>query len=173
VFPPLDHASVLRLERDERRAWQIRRISFDTSVPRALLLSADEKTLYLAEGDLRSPVRELRAYPVRADGTVGPCTVLHTFGRDHRGAHRGIEGLCLDPEGRIIGCGGARDAGPGPSIYVFSASGRLLETHAFPGEAPVRCAFGGAARDELYVTSTDGHLYRGRRTPPTSGRPSP
>jgi sugar lactone lactonase YvrE len=163
VFPPLDHASVLRLERDERRAWQIRRVTFDTAVPRAVLLSADETVLYVSEGDVaRSAVRELRAYPVRADGTVGAPTVLHTFGRDHRGAHRGIEGMCLDEAGNVIACGGGRDAGPGPLIHVFSPSGQLLETHAFPGDAPVRCAFGGVGLDELYVSSTDGHLYRAR-----------
>ena len=163
VFPPLDHASVLRLERDERRAWQIRRVTFDTTVPRAVLLSADEKTLYISEGDTaRTSVRELRAYPVRTDGTVGPYEVLHTFGRDHQGAHRGIEGLCLDENGCVIACGGGRDAGPGPMIYVFSPSGRLLETHVFPGDAPARCAFGGAALDELFVSSADGRLYRAR-----------
>lgn len=166
VFPPLDHASVLRLERDERRAWQIRRITFDTTVPRAVLLSADDKTLYVSEGDtLRSAVRELRAYPIRPDGAVGPFTVLHTFGRDHRGAHRGIEGLCLDQAGCVVACGGGRDAGPGPLIYVFAPSGQLLETHAFPGDAPVRCAFGGAGLDQLYVSSTDGHLYRAHGIP--------
>ncbi|MGZ5787212.1 MAG: SMP-30/gluconolactonase/LRE family protein, partial [Ramlibacter sp.] len=163
VFPPLDHASVLRLERDERRAWQIRRVTFDTTVPRAVLLSPDEKTLYVSEGDTtRSALRELRAYPVRADGTVGPYELLHAFGRDHRGAHRGIEGLCLDSDGRVIACGGSRDAGPGPMIYVFEPAGRLAFTQVFPGDAPVRCAFGGAALDELYVSSADGCLYRAR-----------
>ena len=163
VFPPLAHASVLRLERDDRRAWQIRRITFDTTVPRAVLLSADERTLYVSEGDTeRTPVRELRAYPVRTDGTVGPYEVLQTFGRDSRGPHRGIEGLCHGENGCVIACGGSRDAGPGPMISVFAASGRLLATHAFPGDAPVRCAVGGPGLDELYVSSQDGRLYRAR-----------
>jgi gluconolactonase len=166
VFPPLDHASVLRLERDERRAWQIRRVTFDTTVPRAVLLSADEKTLYVSEGDTtRSAQRELRAYPVRADATVGPYELLYTFGRDHRGTHRGIEGLCLAADGHVIACGGGRDAGPGPMIYVFDASGRLVFTQEFSGDAPVRCAFGGAALDELYVSSVDGCLYRASGLP--------
>jgi gluconolactonase len=166
VFPPLDHASVLRLERDERRAWQIRRVTFDTTVPRAVLLSADEKTLYVSEGDTtRSAQRELRAYPVRADATVGPYELLYTFGRDHRGTHRGIEGLCLAADGHVIACGGGRDAGPGPMIYVFDASGRLAFTQEFSGDAPVRCAFGGAALDELYVSSVDGCLYRASGLP--------
>src|SRR3712207_8640312 len=43
---------------------------------------------------------ELRAYPVLEDDTLGPPIVLHTFGADHRGIHRGIEGMCIDAEDR-------------------------------------------------------------------------
>ena len=163
VFPPLDHASVLRLERDDRRAWQIRRVTFDTAAPRAVLLSPDEKTLYVSEGTTASAApRELRAYPVLADGTVDQYTVFHTFGRDHRGAQRGIEGMCLDNEGNIVACGGWRKSGPGPMVYVFAPDGRLLETHPLSCDAPVRCAFGDADRGRLYVTGGDGCLYAGR-----------
>ena len=163
IFPPLDHASVLRLERDDRRAWVIRRATFDTVAPRAVLLSGDEKTLYVSEGEVsHSSLRELRAYPVRADGTVGAYSMLHTFGKDHRGAHRGIEGMCLDAEGNIVACGGWKQSGPGPLIYVFAPSGQLLETHAVPGDAPVRCAFGDADLGSFYVTCSDGCLYRAK-----------
>ena len=37
--PPLPHASVLRLERDNNRAWRIVRITQDTGAPRAVLLA--------------------------------------------------------------------------------------------------------------------------------------
>ena len=160
IFPPLEHASVLRLEIDERHAWTIRRVTNDTAAPRAVQLSADEKTLYVAEGEVgRKGPRELRAYPVQG-GTVGPYTVLHTFGADHRGEHRGIEGMCLDSEGNIVACGGWRKAGPGPLVYVFSPTGAVLETHQLPGDAPMRCAFGDAGLDSLYVTDGDGCVYR-------------
>ena len=165
IFPALNHASVLRLEIDERHAWTIKRITYDTAAPRAVQLSADEKTLYVAEGEVgRKGPRELRAYPVRNDGTVGPCTVLHAFGADHRGEHRGIEGLCLDSDGNIVACGGSREAGPGPMLYVFAPDGALLESHRLPGAAPMRCAFGDAALDGLYVTSGDGCVYRAQAT---------
>src|SRR5499426_2225061 len=92
IFPLLDHQSVLRLERNERRAWTAVRLTTDTVSPRAVLLSGDEKTLYVADGEPRAEHRrELRAYPVRDDGSLGPCTVMHTFGDDVRGPHRGVE----------------------------------------------------------------------------------
>src|SRR5262249_54302668 len=90
IFPLLPHQSVLRLERNDRRAWTAARMTYDTTSPRAVLLAADEKTLYVADGEPRAgAVRELRAYPLRPDGTLGRCAVLHTFGVDHRGPHRG------------------------------------------------------------------------------------
>ena len=165
IFPALGHASVLRLEIDERHAWAIRRVTCDTAAPRAVQLSADEKTLYVAEGETgRKGPRELRAYPVRGDGTVGPYTVLHTFGADHRGEHRGIEGLCLDGDGDIVACGGSYHAGPGPLVYVFAPTGAVLESHALPGDVPMRCAFGDAGLDSLYVTAGDGCVYRAQGT---------
>jgi gluconolactonase len=165
VFPPLDHASVLRLERDERRAWVIRRITYDTAAPRAVLLSADEATLYVGEGDAgRNGPRELRAYPIRSDGSVGPYTVLHAFGADHRGPHRSIEGICLDDGGNIVACAGWKRSGPGPLIYVFSPSGAVLETHPLPADLPMRCAFGDADLESLYVSTGEGHLYRAKAT---------
>lgn len=164
IFPLLEHASVLRLERDDRRAWTLRRITFDTLAPRAVLLSRDEKTLFVAEGEVgRDGPRELRAYPVHDDGSVGPCRVLHTFGSDHAGPHRGVEGLCLDREGRVIACGGTPGGGQGPAIYVFAASGRLMEVHEFPYDvAPSRCTPGDADLGNLYVSASDGCLYRAR-----------
>jgi gluconolactonase len=156
---------VLRLERNERRAWTIRRITYDTEAPRAVLLSADESTLYVADGDVdkKSP-RELRAYPIGSDGTVGTYRVLHTFGADHRGAHRGIEGMCLDTEGNIVACAGWQRSGPGPLIYVFSPNGAVLETHPLPADLPMRCAFGDSDSGSLYVTTGEGHLYRAKAT---------
>jgi len=133
--------------------------------PRAVQLSPDEKTLYVAEGEVgRKGPRELRAYAVRDDGSVGPYTVLHAFGADHRGEHRGIEGLCLDSDGNLVACGGSPEAGPGPMLYVFAPDGAVIDAHRLPGGAPMRCAFGDAQLDSLYVTSGDGCVYRAQST---------
>ena len=164
IFPQLDHASVLRLERDERRAWTIKRITFDTAAPRAVLLSADEKTLYVAEGDNKSASRELRAYPVKEDGGVGPYRVLQVFGSDHQGPHRGIEGMCLDSDGNIVACAGSKASGSGPMVYVISPTGAVLESHPLPGDLPVKCAFGDGDLSSVYVTTGEGLLYRARST---------
>ena len=62
--------------------------------------------------------------PIRADGTLDHPIVLHTFGADHRGHHRGIEGMCLDADGNIVAVGGWQRSGPGPLVYVFSPRAR-------------------------------------------------
>ena len=161
IFPPLPHASVLRLELDAfRKLWSIRRMSHDTAAPRAVALSPDEAVLYVAETD-NAPMgrRALRAYPILPDDTLGAFAVLHVFGRDHRGEHRGIEGMCTDSEGNIVACSGSRKSGPGPLVCVYSPSGAVLESHRLPSDRPMSCAFGGA---DLYVTTEGGELLRAR-----------
>lgn len=162
IFSPLEHASVLRLELDAvRRLWSLRRMTYDTCAPRAVALSPDESTLYVAETD-NGPRgrRELRAYPIRPDGTLGAYALLHTFGRDYRGEHRGIEGLCIDREGNIVACAGWKKIGPGSLVYVFSSSGAVRESHPFPADEPMNCAFGGKDLRTLYVTTAGGELWR-------------
>jgi gluconolactonase len=151
---------VLRLERNDRRAWVATRITFDTVSPRAVLLSPDEATLYVADGEAKEgQARELRAYPVRPDGMVDHPAVLHTFGADHRGAQRGIEGMCLDAAGNIVAVAGWRRSGPGPAVYVFSPQGAVIESHPFPVDLPNKCCFGGASLDTLYVTAAGGQVF--------------
>ena len=162
VYPFLDHASVLRLERDERRSWKLKRVTQDTKGPRAVLLSPDERTLYVADGDVerQGDSCELRAYPIQDDGAVGAGNVLHAF----TPGQRGIEGMCLDSHGNIVACGGWKKGGPGPLVYVFSSSGAVLETHPAPSDMPMRCAFGEAGLGSLYMTTGDGGLYRSQNT---------
>ena len=162
-FPMLDHASVLRVARNDRHDWVMSRVTYDTRSPRAVILSADEKLLVVAEGEPKPRMaRELRAYPVLDDGTVGAATVLMTFAGDHRGPHRGIEGLARDAGGHIIACGGWRRSGAGPAVYVFSADGRIAGAHAFPGDRPNRCCSGGADGHMLFVTTATGELWQAR-----------
>ena len=49
-------------------------------------------------------------------------------------------------------------------IYVFSPEGRVLETHPVPDAVPTNCAFGDTDLATLYVTTSEGHLYRVRNT---------
>ena len=166
IWPQLDHASVLRQDRSpqlQSRSWTIRRMTYDTYSPQAVLLSKDETTLFVAESD-NAPQgrRELRAYPVVDDYELGPPIVLHAFGSDHRGLHRGIEGMCLDSEGNIVACAGWNRSGPGPVIMVIDPSGMVLGTFPVPGDRPTRCAFGDADLSALYIGTEDGTLLRVR-----------
>ncbi len=163
IHDKLDHASVLRLEAPTLDA-PITRITYDTDAPAALLLSADESTLYVAEtSEEPDGTRELRAYPILDTGALGPYRLLHTFGGDGGGSracsHRGIYGMCLDQEGNIVAVAGGKEAGPGPMAYVITPQGRIIQTHPLP-ETPTNCAFGGPSLEDLYVTTTDGSLFR-------------
>ena len=159
----LDHASVLRLDPQPNGTWDLKRVSFDTTSPNGILLSQDERTLYVAQSDYDG-VRELRAYPLQQDETLGAYSVLHTFGKDARGVQRGVDGMCLDGNGHIVACAGWEESGPGPMIYVFAPSGRVLETHPVPADRPTNCTFGDADLGTLYVTTGGGHLFRVRDT---------
>ena len=152
----LDHDSVYKLTPDAGDNWTISRVTFDTTRPNGLLFSLDFSVLYVAQsGRLPDEKRELRAYPVNADGGLGAGEVIHDFG-----AHRGIDGMCLDADGNIVATAGFRESGPGPMIYVFSPSGEAIETHPLNVDRPTNCAFGGEDLSTLYVTTGEGHLLR-------------
>ena len=160
VFPLLDHASVLRLDRRPSGEWRLRRMTFDTKAPDAVLVSSDGSTLYVSENHPSvDGCRELRAYPVRDDG-LGGYEVLHVFGADHR-VHPGASGMCLDAEGNIVAAAGSPATGPGALLYVFAPTGRVLETVPTPAR-PVAVSFGDADLTALYVTTIDGSLFRVR-----------
>lgn len=154
----LDHESIFRADPQPDGTWNVTRVTFDTTSPNGLLISPDQKTLYVAQskyGDGQK--RELRAYPIRDDGSLGDHQVLHNFY-----PHRGIDGMCLDTEGNIIATAGWEISGPGGMIYVFTPNGRVLETHPLPCNRPTNCTFGDADLRTLYVTSIEGHLLRAR-----------
>lgn len=160
----LDHDSVYRLTppTSGEGSWDIERLTFDTTRPNGLLLSWAERTLYVAQSDYAlQSVRQLRAYPILADGTLGEFTVLHDFG-----AARGIDGMRWDSEGNIVATCGWEVSGPGARIAIFAPDGTVLEEHPVPAGRPTNCHFGGSELDVLYVTTLDGRLYR----VPNSGR---
>ena len=154
----LDHDSVYRIDPGPNDTWSLHRVTFDTTRPNGLLFSLDHATLYVAQSG-RNPdeKRQLRAYPVNGDGSLGDHDVLHDFGE-----HRGIDGMVLDTDGNIVATAGYLAGGPGPMLYVFAPDGRVLETHPVPSERPTNCTFGDEDLTTLYVTSTEGHLFRAR-----------
>ncbi len=153
----LDHSSILCAEPQADGSYTCTRKTFDTTSPNGLLFSKDYKTLYVAQSDFRgNERRQLRAYPVNADSTLGQHTVLHDFG-----PHRGIDGMTLTRDGLIVATCGWEVSGPGGMIAVFEPNGRIVETHPTPCKRPTNCTFVGP---DLYVTSIEGHLLRVRDT---------
>ena len=133
-----------------------RRVTFDTNRPNGVLLNADESELYVAESPHRlDQRRQLRAYPVAADGSLGAHRVLHDFAFG-----RGVDGMTRTTDGLIVATAGHRERGPGPMIYVFEPSGRVVATHRSPADKPTNCTFAEAERGVLYVTFSGGELYR-------------
>ena len=158
----LDHCSVYRITptEDGSTPWPIERLTFDTTRPNGLLLSPDEKTLFVAQSDyLPGSIRQLRAYRVQGDGTLGQMTVLHDFGDA-----RGIDGMCWATDGTIVATCGWAKSGPGPRIAIFQTDGTVVAEHFVPDGEPTNCIYGGANLTELYVTTNQGHLYRVKNT---------
>jgi len=152
----LDSESVYRCEPRPGGGWVVTRAIRDTVRPNGILVSPDGSQLYVAESP-RPPEarRQLRAYPINENGSLGAYRVLHEFG-----PHRGIDGMCLDIDGNIIATAGFKQSGPGPMLYVFAPNGRVLETHPVPADRPTNCTFAEAKLDVLYVTCGGGELYR-------------
>lgn len=150
----LEHESVFRADPQPDGSWSLHRVTFDTTRPNGLLISPDGGTLYVAQSEYGvDKKRELRAYPIHGDGSAGEYRVLHNFY-----PHRGIDGMCLDAEGNIVATAGWNESGPGPMLYVFAPSGRVLETHPVPFDRPTNCTWGGPELSTLYVTVATGHL---------------
>ncbi len=157
----LDNRSILRADPQKDGSYTVTRVTFDTTQPNGILVSQDQNTLYVAEsGFERGIARELRAYPIREDGSLGTYATLFTWGEDARGVHRGIDGMCLDRDGNIVATAGWEVSGAGPMIYVFSPTGRVLETHPVPAMRPTNCCFGGPDMTTLFVTTTQGHFFK-------------
>ena len=114
-----------------------------------MMLSRDEKTLYLTNG------RTIVAFDVQPDGTARNQRDFATLQSGNG------DGICLDAEGRLYVTAG--DAG----IQVFSAEGKSLGTIPLPRSAS-SCAFSGPSKKVLYakgagMTSPDGKVFT---TPP-------
>ena len=63
--------------------YTVTRVTFDTTKPNGILVSQDQGTLYVAEsGFAHGIARELRAYPIKEDGSLGPYRTLFTWGED-------------------------------------------------------------------------------------------
>ena len=76
--------------------------------------------------------------------------------------------MVLDIDGNIWATAGTAEGGPGPSIYVFSPDGEILQRYHLSIDRPTNCTFAGPNLDTLYVTSIGGHLLMAKTS--TKGR---
>jgi gluconolactonase len=143
----LDHESVYRIDAD----GTVTRIIDDVTKPNGIVLSPDQKILYLAESNSDPKgKRELRAYPLNEDGSVGKMKVLYDFGDD-----RGVDGMTVTTDGHIVAAAGK---GETSGVLIFTPQGKKVGFIATP-EVPTNVCFGGKDLKLLYVTAGKS-LYR-------------
>jgi gluconolactonase len=143
----IDSESVYRVDPD----GTVTQIITDVLKPNGIVLSPDQKTLYLAEnnGDAKKD-RLLLAYPLKEDGTVGKRTTLFDFGKE-----RGIDGMTVTTEGNIVATAGS---GKNSGIYVFNPQGKKMAFVMTPEDSN-NCCFAGKDLSILYITAGKS-LYR-------------
>jgi len=130
---------------------KITRVLDDVQRPNGILISGDNKTLYLADNNNEEGGNKtLNAYDILSDGRVANKRILHDFAPG-----RGIDGMAIDAEGNIYATAGSGDQA---GVYVFSPQGKQLTFIKTP-EDPTNCAFGGPDRSTLYITAGQS-LYR-------------
>lgn len=133
----LDFQGVFRID----PAGTLHLESMDMNRPNGVVLSPDEKTLYVDD----SEAGLVRAFPVEPDGSLGPPAVFvpATGG--------GGDGMAVDDAGNLYVTTTA-------GVRVYQPGGALWGTIAVP-EVPTNCTFGGPDRTTLYITAQTS-LYR-------------
>ena len=112
------------------------KVAVDVPDPNGLVLSPDEKTLYVAD----TSGEYVYAYEVRANGQLGP---RRNFARLQEGKEAEADGMAIDNDGRLY-------VSVWGGVEVFDAQGRRLGL--IPGSGPGNLAFGGPDRSTLYIT---------------------
>ena len=139
---------------------EVRRLGDNLKAPNGIILSPDEKTLYV----IPSMQKEMMAYSVSEHGRIGKgrvfCTLKQPAGADNTGG----DGLTLDTRGNLYITSGL-------GIQVFRPQGELLGIIEYP-EQPPNGTFGGRDGTTLYVTArtslyaveiqSKGHVFPGR-----------
>ena len=136
----LDFCGVYRLSANGRLTL----LTEEMTRPNGIGFSPDEKTLYVAQSDPEAAL--WKAFPVKANGTLGPSTVLYdSTSAVERGLPGLPDGMAIDKQGNIFA------TGPG-GVYVFSADHRFLGRIS-TGERTANCTFGGADGSMLYLAA--------------------
>lgn len=125
-------------------------VASDIRRPNGVALSADEKTVYVAN----TVGESLIAFTVNADGSLTgrrDFAKLAGFKQEGTNASSGADGIAVDEAGRVYV---ATNAG----IEIFSPEGQALGVIALP-KKPQNLAFAGQDRSQLYAVGR-GSVYR-------------
>ena len=127
----------------------------DVHMPNGIVISPDEKTLYLIEAHT-----DPDHHPdIRAFDSNEHCT--HSNDRVHINFYPGRsgDGMCIDQQGNLYVAAGlhkTRDTSETldtrPGIHVISPEGKLVGYRETPEDTITNCTFGGKDRKTLYVT---------------------
>lgn len=117
----------------------VTRVAEDLPAPNGILLSPDERTLYL----LPSGEPTMWAYEVTEPGKLGRRTEFCRLAG--RGQFSGADGATLDTQGNLYITSQL-------GIQVFDSAGKALGVIELP-EQPANVTFGGPDRKTLYVTA--------------------
>ena len=107
-------------------------LTSELKAPNGIAFSPDEKILYVT--DVHPGTATWRAYPVKADGTLGPGRVFADANRFRANGPGGPDGLKVDAAGNLFA------SGPG-GIYVFAPDGTHLGS-ILTGKATSNAAWG-------------------------------
>ncbi len=116
---------------------KVTRLIDDQPRPNGVLLSPDEKTLYVLKTSDKAP---LLAYPIEKPGVIGA-------GKPLGKVERPGDGMTVDTRGNLY-----LTQPSASSILVMSPEGKTLGSIKVP-EGPANCCFGGKDMKTLYVTA--------------------
>ena len=125
----------------------VKRLIDDLKAPNGVILSTDEKTLYVVP----SMQEEVMAYPVESPGKIGKGTVFCRLKQPDGQQGRGGDGLTIDTKGNLY-------IATGLGLQVFDRDGKHLGIIEVP-EPPANVTFGGPEFKTLYITARTS-LYR-------------
>lgn len=116
------------------------KVASDMGTTNGIDVSPDGKTLYVNE----SAQRNVWAFPIKADGTLGEKTLLKRFD-DH-----GFDGMRCDVSGNLY----IARYGAG-TVVKLSPEGKILKEIAVLGKKPSNICFGGPDGRTAYVTEVE------------------
>jgi gluconolactonase len=125
---------------------KVTRLTTEPKAPNGVILSPDEKTLYVVP----SLEKKMYKYEIKSPGELGKAQVFCELKQAQEGDDRGGDGLTIDAKGNLYITSGL-------GLQVFSPGGKLLGIIPFP-EQPSNATFGGKDNKTLYVTARTG-LY--------------